>query len=110
MLVAGLVFEVIRNAEIFCVVAASLEMVDNIGSYSEMQIENFLASTFFLNTFFDFIHILIHRFSCHFHQLAGEVGNVEFAEVLGQKLGGVDFVAPKYFEAGKIHLIEHINE
>ena len=83
-------------------------MIDNIGSYSKMQIQNFLTPTLFIHAFFDSIHVLIYRFSCNFHQLAGEVGNITFAKMLGQKLGGVDFMTSEYFEAGKIYLIEHI--
>lgn len=108
LLFARLVTLVVRDAEIFIVVATLFEVVNLIGTHPEMKIEYFFVFAAY-HMLFDFFNIGVSVLRCHFDNGAVDSFEGVGREVFRDKLGGVDVVVPENFEASQQNLVKHIS-
>jgi len=104
--VSGLVTNVIRDAEIFIVVAAPFEPVDFVGAHSEMEVQYlllFAGSNFLL----DALNISICIFGGNFNGGTLQAWYLLFSEVFRDQFCRVDRVVSELFEASEVDLIKH---
>jgi hypothetical protein len=66
LLFARLVAQVVGNSEVLVIVAASFHLVDLIGTYSKVNVEDLLIFLF-TNAGLDLLNIVIHVFGGHLY-------------------------------------------
>lgn len=106
LLFRRLIPQIVSNPEILVVVATSLQLVDLVGTHTEMDVQNFLLFVS-IHYWLQLVDIAVNVFGGNFNDGTLKSRDVCLSEMFSNKLGRVDLMVAKNFKSREINLIKH---
>ena len=106
LLFRRLIPQIVSNTEILVVVATSLQLVDLVGTHTEMDVQNFLLFVS-IHDWLQLVDIAVNIFGGNLNDRTLKSRDVCLSEMFSNELGRVDLMVAKNFKSREINLIKH---